>query len=52
MKVLCELIKEATLDKALLIVDEAAGHGLEDIDSILQLAMVWINILSNKIMLA
>ena len=40
MKALCELIKGATLNKALLIVDEAAGLGFEDIDSILQLAVV------------
>ena len=40
MKALCELIKGATLDKALLIADEAAGYELEDIDSILKLAMV------------
>ena len=40
MKALCELIKGATLDKALLIADEAAGLGFEDIDSILQLAAI------------
>ena len=36
MKALCELIKGITLDKALLIADEAAGYGLNDIDDILQ----------------
>ncbi|MCH5210176.1 MAG: IS21 family transposase [Oscillospiraceae bacterium] len=40
MKALCELIKGATLDKALTIADEAAGLRFEDIDSILQLAAV------------
>ena len=40
MKALCELIKGPTLDKALLIIDKAAGRGFEDIDSILQLAVV------------
>ena len=38
MKALSELIKEVTLDKALLIADEAAGYGCEDIAGILQFA--------------
>ena len=38
MKAMCELIKGITLDKALLIADEAAGYGLDNIDDILQLS--------------